>query len=301
MNDDSPVVVGVDGSVSAVRAARWAAAQAAGRGLPLRLVHAYDIPVGYAPGIVAPVSVRNALRERGWHWVRQARDAVVEVAPGSQPGLAVVRGMPVPVLVDQSRNASLVVLGDRGLGGFTGLLVGSTSVAVTGRALCPVVVVRGPDENADPPVAGPVVVGVDGTPAGETAIAFAFEQAARHGRELIAVHTWTDTLLEAALVGDSAALDLRPLQQGAYELLAERLAGWQEKYPEVKVVREVVHDRPASALLRYATEAALVVVGSRGRGGFRGLLLGSTSQHLLHHAPCPVAVVRTEPDKEEPR
>ncbi len=291
-----PIIVGVDGSSSAVHAARWAAAEADRRHLPLRLVHTFDIPVGYAPGVVAPAAVRDGMRKQGWEWLREAEHAVLEIAPAVEPELIVHQGPVVPFLVEASRDAALVVLGTRGLGGFTGLLVGSTSVALAGRAHCPVVVVRGQD-TAD----GDVVVGVDGTPAGEAAIAFAFEQASLQGRGLVAVHTWTDSVLEAALAGDTSMVDFNPLQRQAYELLAERLAGWQEKYPDVRVHREVVRDRPATALLRYAEGAALVVVGTRGRGGFRGLVLGSSSQHLLYHAPCPVAVVRTDPDKEDLR
>jgi nucleotide-binding universal stress UspA family protein len=290
-----PIIVGVDGSSSALHAVRWAAAEALRRNLPIRLVHTFDIPVGYAPGVVLPAAVRESMRKQGWDWVRQAGDLVAEVAPAIKPELVVHQGPVVPILVEASRDATMVVLGTRGLGGFTGLLVGSSSVALAGRAHCPVIVARGPE------VTGDVVVGVDGTPTGEAAIAFAFEEASLRGSDLVAVHTWTDSVLEAALAGDTSTVDFNPLQQQAYEILAERLAGWHEKYPEVTVHREVVRDRPATALLRHAANAGLVVVGTRGRGGFRGLVLGSTSQHLLHHAPCPVAVVRTDPDKEDQR
>ncbi|MFL6141821.1 MAG: universal stress protein [Labedaea sp.] len=294
-----PIVVGIDGSDSSTHAARWAAVEALRRKLPLRLVHTYDIPLGYAPGVVSPHAVREGMREQGWEWLRAARDAVAALAPDLDPELVVEHGPVTPFLIDQSRQATMIVLGTRGLGGFAGLLVGSVSAALAGRAHSPVIVARGTGERHIPPLDGDVVVGVDGTPAGEAAIAFGFEEAATRGCALYAVHTWTDTLLDAALAGDSSTLDFLPLQQQAYEILAERLAGWQEKYPDVHVYREVVRDRPAPALLRYAERAALVVAGTRGRGGFRGLILGSTSQHLLHHAPCPVAVVRTDQDQED--
>ena len=129
-----------------------------------------------------------------------------------------------------------------------------------------------------------------------------FQEARVRGGErtgLVAVHTWTDLLVETAFAGSAAALDFSPLAQTAEAELGERLAGWHERYPDVAVTRFVERERPSAALLRHAENARLVVVGTRGRGGFRGLLLGSTSQHLLHHAPCPVAVVRTDARTED--
>ncbi|HEU5469293.1 MAG TPA: universal stress protein [Actinophytocola sp.] len=292
-----PIVVGIDGTPAALRAARWAATEALRRDRPLRLVHTYEISLRFPAGIADPNSVANAFQDQGWHWLRAAEAAVLEVAPGLCPELALLRAPVVLGLLHESNSAEMLVLGTRAQNGLTGLLVGSVSVALAGRAHCPVVVARGRCEHDTTLVDGPVVVGVDGTPGGEAALAFAFEHAATHGRALVAVHTWTDSLLDAALTG-AAAVDFNPLQQHAYETLAERLAGWQEKYPEVKINREVVQDRPAQALLRYAGTAGMVVVGTRGRGGFRGLVLGSTSQQLIYHAPCPVAVVRTDPEEE---
>lgn len=309
---NAPVVVGVDGSESALAAVRWAADDARRRGVGLRLVHAYDIPTGYPPGFVDWHTLHAALAAQGRSWLAQARQAAEEqvlAGVGTAPGPAVdtvgaapelvvdaieVKSGVVPALVRESTHAAVVVLGTRGLGGFSGLLVGSTAVGLAVHARCPVVVVRGVAHD------GPVVVGVDGTPAGEEAIAFAFAEASRHGTDLVAVHTWTDLVLEEALAGGAAALDFAPLEEQAEEVLGERLAGWQERYPDVSVSRHVSRERAARALLRHAERARLVVVGTRGRGGFRGLLLGSTSQHLLHHAPCPVAVVRTgDPGAQE--
>lgn len=288
----APVLVGVDGSESALDAVRWAARAARRRGIGLRLVHAYEIPTGYPPGFVDPEVLNVALAEQGQSRLEQAGQVAEETVPGLTVEKAEILAGAVPALVTESSHAAVLVLGTRGLGGFSGLLIGSTAVALTVRAHCPVVVARGAGED------GPVVVGVDGTPTGEAAIAFAFAEASRQETDLIAVHTWTDLVLEAAFAGSAAALDFAPLADQAEELLAERLAGWQEKYPDVSVTRHVSRERAATALLRYAEGARLVVVGSRGRGGFRGLLLGSTSQHLLHHAPCPVAVVRTgDPDE----
>lgn len=285
------VVVGIDGSDSALRAVRWAAEEARRREGGLRLVHAVELFTGYGPRMVDWHALHNALEDRGRGWLEDAREEVERVAPELHVDTALEAASPVVTLVKESRHAALVVLGSRGLGGFSGLVVGSTAVELAGRAHCPIVVVRG--EHAEEPADGPVVVGVDGTPAGVAAIDFAFAQASARGADLVAVHAWSDLILEVAFTSGAAALDFGPLQRRSEELLAERLADWPEKYPDVHVVREVVRDRPTRALLRHGEHAQLLVVGTRGRGGFRGLLLGSTSQHLLYHARCPVAVVRT--------
>lgn len=289
----APVVVGIDGSESSLDAVRWAAEEAARRDVPLRIVHAYGIPVGYPPGFVDWHLLHEAIVTRGRTWLEHARQTAEETAPGVAAEVVEVDGGAVPMLLAESAHTALMALGSRGLGGFTGLLVGSTAVELAARGDCPVVVVRGRAHE------GPVVVGVDGTPTGEAAIAFAFAEASARGTGLVAVHTWTDLLLEAAFAGGAAALDFTPIAQEAEEVLAERLAGWQEKYPDVAVTREVSRERAAGALLRLAEHAQLVVVGTRGRGGFRGLLLGSTSQHLLRHASCPVAVVPTTSAEDE--
>ncbi|MFE2757414.1 universal stress protein [Actinosynnema sp. NPDC059335] len=283
-----PVVVGVDGSGSGLRAARWAAGEASRRGVGLRLVRACEVPTGYRPGLVDPNALREALAEDGRRSLAAALDAVGPLA--SDVDAVLEFGPSVPLLLAEAEDASVLVLGNRGLGGFTGLLVGSTSVELAGRASCPVVVVRGRDD--DPPADGPVVVGVDGTELSEAALGFAFAAAADRGDELVVVRAWADPVLETAFAATAVAFDVEPVAREAEESLTGQLAAWRREHPEVRVTAHVVRERPAHALLRFAEDARLVVVGSRGRGGFRGLLLGSTSRHLLHHAPCPVAVVR---------
>lgn len=290
------VAVGVDGSDSALHAVRWAAEEAARRGAALRLVSAFDLPFRYPAGVVEVDSLRRLLRDEHRRQLDDAGAAAAAAVPGLQPELALADGIPVETLVQESNESSLLVLGTRGLGGFAGLLVGSTSVALAGRTHCPLVVVRGAV------VAGPgdpVVVGVDGTPVGEAAIGFAFEQASARGSDLLAVHSWTDPAVLNALAGGTLMADYGMLEEQATAMLAERLAGWRERYPDVRVTRHVVREYPTRALLHFADGARLVVVGSRGRGGFAGLVLGSTSRHLLHHAPCPVAVVRTPKPEEK--
>ena len=284
-----PVVAGVDGSESALEAVRWAAWEAHRRGVPLRLVSAFGWTAGHHlgdPGL--GTDYLAALLQQARNEVAAAAAAAAGVAAELAIEQEVVTGFPVPVLNAEAARAQLVVLGDRGLGGFTGLLVGSVAVALATHAPCPVVVVRGLTPGAPPPLEGPVVVGIDGSPTSEAALAFAFEAADLRGVPLVAVHTWTDYLestMTAVLEGD--AIDAEE-----HRLLAERLAGWGEKYPGVPVQRLVTRYRPARTLVEQSQHAQLVVVGSRGRGGFAGLLLGSVSHALLHHAGCPVAVVR---------
>lgn len=287
---DSLITVGVDGSQPALVAVRWAAEEARVRGTGLRLVHACEVPTGFRDGFVGLGQLREALAAQGQDALAQAEKIATEAAPDLRVETAMHMAGVVPVLAEESRRAAQLVLGTRGLGGFTGLLVGSSAVELASRAHCPLVVVRGAT------AAGPVVVGVDGTEASAAAVAYAFDAASAYGTGLVAVHTWTDLLVETAFAGDMAALDFSPLAQTAEAELGERLAGFQEQYPDVAVTRYVERLRPSTALLRHAENARLVVVGTRGRGGFRGLLLGSTSQHLLRHAPCPVAVVRTAAD-----
>jgi nucleotide-binding universal stress UspA family protein len=138
-----------------------------------------------------------------------------------------------------------------------------------------------------------VVVGVDGSPTSEPALAMAFEEAAMRGADLVAVHAWIEFTSDTAYATARQFLvNWDAVETRERETLAERLAGWQEKYPDVTVRRVVTGGQPTKRLLDQAVDAQLLVVGSRGRGGFAGMLLGSTSQALIHHAPCPLLVVR---------
>lgn len=305
-----PVVAGVDGSEQARDAVGWAATEAARRGAPLRLVTAFgwtpqDHPLGH------PDAARR-YRAELLAASRQHLDEAVVAARHAAPGLAVsgdvVVGYPMAVLDTAARDAQLLVIGDRGRGGFAGLLLGSVAVAMAAHAACPVVVVRGeaPDPSAADPAAGtsrvdtgpvdtgpvvvgPVVVGVDGSPPGEAALAFAFEAAAARGVPLVAVHAWSDSVADVSV---AALIDWTLVEAEERQVLAGRLAGWTEKHPDVVVQRAVVRSHPVPALVARSRGAQLLVVGSRGRGGLAGLLLGSVSQGVLHRAHCPVAVVR---------
>lgn len=291
-----PIVAGVDGSTSALHAVRWAAREAAQRGAPLRLVHVCAlVPRGYPDPVVHVSDYADVVVGQGRRWLAEATDAARTVCDILDVGTDLRDGMTATVLMGESATARMVVLGSRGLGGFAELLVGSISVALAAHAHCPVVVARSSTVDSPPPVTGPVVVGVDGSPLSEAAIAFAFETAAARDVPLLAVHTWLDINLAETWIPLPSIVDWGEVHASEERLLAERLAGWQEKYPTVEVHRVVTKDRPARALLRRAEDAQLVVVGSRGRGGLTGLGLGSVSQTLLHKALCPVAVIRPNP------
>lgn len=286
-----PVVVGVDGSTSSTRAVRWAADQAAMWGCPLRLVHAHVWPMIHRPEVAGlPADYRDVLLDLGRGWLANAAQAATEVAPEIAVSTDLVVARAAQLLIEESAAARLVVVGSRGLGGFTGLMIGSTAVALAAHARCPLAVVRTPDENQDPPSSGPVVLGVNGPPASEAAIGFAFEAASLRKAPLVALHAWSC----AATPAYPPRYLWSVIEQDERRLLDERLHGWQQKFPDVRVDLVVTDGRPADGLLHAAEDAQLVVVGSRGRGGLGGLLLGSTSHALLHHAPCPVVVARPE-------
>lgn len=281
-----PVVVGVDGSKSALRAVRWGAAEAVRRRSPLRLVTAFAWmvdDVAARPGLEE--RYRAALLDRAHgHLAAAAEVAASHTAEVDQE---LVVGHPIAVLDGESAHAQLVVLGDSGLGRVDGGLVGSVAVALAAQATGPVVVVRGPEPAPDLPV----LVGVYGAPTSEAAIEFAFEAAAARNAPLLAVHTWWDLVID---------LDMAPAREwDAVEaqerlLLSQRLSAWSAKYPGVTVDPMVTRDRPSHTLLQQAARAQLVVVGSRGRGGSAGSVLGSVGNAVLHRAPCPVAVVRLD-------
>ena len=285
----APVVVGVDGSADARLAIDLAAWEADRRHAPLRLV--YGFRQFYAYGVVATA----------YDLDRQVRDLddmlITECAriarryPDLIVRTEVVGGVPAGVLVDESATAQLVVVGSRGLGGFASLLLGSVSAQVAAHAASPVIVVRPPAARGarDIPGNGPVVVGVDGSTGSAAAVEFAFDEAAARGTSLLAVYVWGAMPYDA---GDDD--DPRIEQDGPDAALAEALAGWREKYPEVPVSHRAVHSLvPVHTILDQSTDAGLIVVGPRGRGGFAGLPLGSVGDGLVRHAKAPVAVVHT--------
>lgn len=296
---DAPVVVGVDGSPSSRDAVRWAADAAALRGTPLLLVRVttrLEALSAASPGM--PPSLLATQAEEARAHLHEATELATAAAGGV--GELTMRtelgcGSAAGVLLDRAHAARLLVVGTRGLGELAGGLVGSVSSAVAAHAACPVVIVRGLPAAEEPPLAGPVVVGVDASRTSAPAVAAAFEEASLRGAELVAVHAWTDLDLAAVFELDSPhqLLDHEDLARGQELLLAEALASGQQRYPDVPVTRVVVADRLVSHLLERAQSAQLVVAGSHGHGGFTSMLLGSTSRALLHSVPCPLMVVRS--------
>ncbi|MFE7765324.1 universal stress protein [Streptomyces sp. NPDC057438] len=284
------VMAGADGSPSSLEAVETAAHEAELRRCALRLVHAFFWPAMHPPPGPSPLGPPDGgLREMVGRVVAEAVQRARTAAPDVETTNAVIAGEPLSVLERQSRTAELIVVGSRGLGGFAGLLLGSTAVHLAAHSHCPVMVVRG---RKDP--AGDVLLGADGSPAGRAAVGFAFAEASLRRAHLIAVHAWPPKTERALGPQDPLAsvFDEDRLHDGAARQLSEALAGWQEKYPDVLVHRRLVKAGPREALIRASGSAQLVVVGARGRGGVSGLLLGSVSQALLHHAQCPVTVVR---------
>jgi nucleotide-binding universal stress UspA family protein len=287
MDTARPVIVGVDGSESALGATRWAAAEATRRHAPLRLVHGYLWPThdhisAVSPAADLPASVLGRTQAQ----IDAAAAAAHEVNGELEITSTISADGPQEALVSESRQAQLVVVGSRGFGGFRALLLGSVAIAVAAGAECPIAVVRG-----EPTPDGPVVVGVDGSPVSEAALAFAFEEASMRGAPLVAVHAWSDFRVPEAFSYRGFAFDIDEIRAEETQVLAARMAGWDAKYPDVQQRRVVAHDGAAHALLELAEQAQLVVVGTHGRGGVSRLLLGSTSHALMHHAPCPVIVV----------
>lgn len=275
----SSVVVGVDGSPAALAALAWAAAEAVGADDALTVVHGWELP---SHGLRAPVSD---------HQYAAAADtlvdqAVAEVA-SDRPELVVKgesrRQAPAQALVEASEGADLLVVGSRGRGGFTGLLLGSVSQQCLHHARCPVAVVRSPSQERW----GRIVVGVDGSEHAWRALSWAAGEASRRKATLHAIYAWQYPPVGAFVMGPA----------GGYEGLVDRIAeaaraAVRRQHPDVRLEVEGSFGPAVTRLLEASERADLLVVGSRGHGGFRDLLVGSVSLECSHHASCPVVVVR---------
>jgi nucleotide-binding universal stress UspA family protein len=283
------VVVGVDGSQSSWKAVETAAREARMRDAPLQLVHAFGRPDSHVPRGVPPWNPGGTgVRELVDGTMAEAEQLVRRVAPHVEVTRQVTLGEPLTVLEAASRTASLVVVGHRGLSTFRSLLLGSTAGHLAAHARCPVLIVRGrsaPD--------GPVLLAVDDAPSCHEAVRFAFTEASLRHADLLAIHVSGyagDGPAGSALVTHARA---RPRAYAAQTLEAA-LAGPADRCPEVTVRRLPAVGHVRRTLIDASADAQLLVAGARGAGGFTGLLQGSVSQALLHHALCPVVVVRHE-------
>ncbi|WP_235009975.1 universal stress protein [Mycobacterium sp. 3519A] len=285
------IVVGVDGSPAARVAVDWAAREASARQVPLTLIHVIPwATLGMWPELPMPADLATQFDRQGHDILSAANQTAVEATRGSQPiqvSTELTTDGVVSTLVERSKGADLVVVGCRGLGAISRRLLGSVSWGLLHHSHCPVAVIHDEDPLMPTPAMAPVVVGIDGSQASEKATAIAFDEAARRGVELVAVHAWSD-----AAVDEFPGLQWSDLEKRAEEALAEALAGWQERYPDVAVRRVVVMARPAHELLKYSESAQLTVVGSHGRGGFAGMLLGSVGAAVAESARMPVIVAR---------
>lgn len=258
------------------------------RNIGLTVVHVSNPPAAW-PGTPLPATLYRRLEDEARTVIAEAMTVAEDaVRQGDRPEIdsELVCGAPVPALIELSKDAYLVVVGCRGQSAPERILLGSVSTGLVHHAHCPVAVIH---EAPIPlgPSQLPVVVGIDGSRASELATGIAFDEASFRGVDLLAVHAWTDSDASGVLRREWSALQSR-----AAEILAERLAGWQERYPDVTVHRRLVFDRPAHHLLEESESAQLVVVGSHGRGGFPGMSLGSVGAAVAHAARVPVIVAR---------
>jgi nucleotide-binding universal stress UspA family protein len=282
------IIVGVDGSAESDAAVRWAAHDAALRGLPLTVVYVETPPPAtwaQAPALVQSPEEEHA-ESRGLldHASTIARDTVTtQIVVNSE---LLPPSATVPTLVEQSKDAELIVLGSRGRGALSRSVLGSVSAGLIRHAHCPVALIRDDDPQKPHAAEGPVLVGIDGSTS-ELATAIAFEEASLRHANLIALHAWNDISMNSI-----SGYDWSPTTTKEDQLLSRALADWPERYPDVTVEKRVVSDRAAHALVDASESAQLVVVGTHGSGALAGMLLSSVSNAVVQAVHTPVIVAR---------
>ena len=289
------ILVGVDGSAAALGAVRWAARYAALRNAPLTLVHVVDAPLPEWFEVATLAGSRQWQEQRARDFIEPAIE-IAEESTGEcgpvQIDSKVFNSATVPTLVGLSAEVEMVVVGYQGHGGVLARsFLGSVSSALVYHAHGPVAVIHYGEAMIGNAARAPVLVGIDGSPASEAATAIAFEEASRRGVGLVALHAWTDPRVSGSkgLLQDSK-WDAQLSEEE--ETLAERLAGWHERYPDVAIRRRVEIGDPARWLIDASERAQLIVVGSHGCGWFSGRLLGSVGAAVVNRAKIPVIVAR---------
>ncbi len=294
MTGDKPfprIVVGVDGSEESRTALRWALEEAAVRAAELDVVHAWDVPFAFVPLTINPTDqfAFDTLEKAVSGLVDTEVSAATASAAALPPSIdkIVVRDSAASALLEIAKGADLLVIGSRGRGGFSGLLLGSVSNQCIHHAVCPVVVVRG---TADAPLPSPILVGVDGSDCADAALRWAIADAAPKRRPVVALAAWSWLDQPGEFDPGYGAKDVQLMAEAAVARARQAVRGSGDVEVEVRIV----NDHAAPALIDASGAASLLVVGSRGLGGFRGLLLGSVSNKCSHHAHCPVVIVRSE-------
>lgn len=279
----NPIVVGIDGSESSRGALRWAAHEAAVRKAPLRVLHAV--------GSAEP-ELWTAARAMIADGVAEAR----AIGPDLTVTGEVIDGQPFTELCAAAQNAEMIVVANRGLGGFDGLLLGSVSCQIALHARCTVTIVHNapaiPGSPTDQADELPVLVGTDSSQESEKAIGVAFAQAQLHGAGVVAIRAWKPQLVAHRGEVRHSKASQAAIDRAAQYAFGEDLSTWREQHPEVPVETRFVAQSPAAALVAASAAAQLMVVGSRGHGDFPGERLGATTYQLLHHSHCPIMVVR---------
>ncbi|RSM91618.1 universal stress protein [Kibdelosporangium aridum] len=301
---ERPVVVaGYDGSATAQQAVMWAAAEAASRNFGLVVVQAVSLPalpeMASTPAAwVTPqfnVDEQQALLSHAGSELESVAEACRNAHPGLEVTPRAVSGRGPETLAQIASDAQLLVIGPSGRTALPRVLLGSTAAELMHTYRRPIVIVRHSDEQSD---GKRVVVGVDGSETSSNAIDFAFDFADRHGYELLAVHAWSDLPLDALAPVRTWDYAWQDIHEKAEQMFIESLAGHRQRHPDVDVRQVISPDRPTHALLEHAQDAALLVVGSHGRGMLKRALLGSVSHAVAYHAPCPVAIVRLPEEPE---
>lgn len=286
------IVVGIDGSEVSLHAVSWAAREAVLHERPLRIAHALQSWLYEMPDHSPHAQVGRWAREDAARMLDDAAAHAHLEAVTAKIATELLPGDARPALLKLAEQASMLVVGGRGEGGFAGLLLGSVAHGVASRSKCPAVVVQGPVKDS----ARDVVVGIDDSQSSRRAVEAAFAEASARRVTVRVVYAWRETswATRGALPPSRRAIELAGAllsEEAAHQLLASSVAGVLTRYPHVDVIEHLGEGHPADVLIRASADAGLLVVGRRGGGGFPGLRLGSISRGVLHHAQCPVMIV----------